>query len=730
MPLTAKRRPRKKREKTNLNILELCDKEVREALEGNIKIQKFMNAADRRYIGRVILRSRMGIYLRKAGLGDYKHWVNVYCAIPNIQFFKLMYFYYVGYMECKYGLPGEPKDYWWPAPARNSLCAYFSLLRVHTSHMQYYANKWRKSFSVKHDKVVRDHLMQVWEECQKAAPITKLDEIHKKRGEDKVLYYLGLGKTPSEVVQKREYFKRNKQDILSNTTSSAFTREMVLTYMSDDEIFTIFHMTKGDIESRAAKERRRLSRIITLARNYELLDDEDAWKRVEHLEHTPKFMRKLKDRARRHGTTWQYELNAIASISMKEIENDVMVLANQLAEIHGDINITNEANGIHLNMADPSLLVEDGAKELNSKHLAVNADMYLGTGKFNSINFPTEENKKYDRLRKWNKPIVCGLSMKTGERFTVEQLLAMAPIRDRGLDLKTYRPKVSSSSVSKRLVLDKFGELVPEYPEDVIPITELPEDHVAVQYLKDRGFNLKRLETMFDCCFCRRALPEDRTVGRYYGKQPDGFNHTPAGRILFSAMMNGSRMGWQGRIIDRMSPDKVYSVVHPTLQIYQKVHRVLFDNEILSLTPSPGHLKLRKYMNGVGSKRNELLMGYDAAVEYNRLLPYGERYCILVEGPLDAGRLGSPALAILGKSLSQHQLNSIRQNFQKVYTVMDTDEAGKQCRDKIDSMFEAIGRSSMLTHIPLPEGVKDAGDLTEEQANDLKKEYIHEYIRN
>lgn len=413
------------------------------------------------------------------------------------------------------------------------------------------------------------------------------------------------------------------------------------------------------------------------------------------------------------------------SLTSSSVSRSIMALAHRLAERHGPVTITSEASGIHIYIPDPDLLAQDGAKELASKHLAINAEKYLGEGRYSLKGAVTkeqrEENKSdYIKYRKQGKEVPCAVSMKTKKVYAVSDLLAMLPIEKRKACLGIRaRRAVTIGAAHKNLVYDENGNLVPDWVGETTPLSSLPDDHPAIAYLKDRGFDPFLLEYQFKACYCHKAFPEDAAKNRFYGKLPGGMRISPQGRIVLSVIMDGVRWGYQSRLIDAKRDGKYYVWGDD-----EKWHliRYMDDEGFTKEVYPPNEFFPRgfsppKYLNAPGSERNKLLMGFDAAVAAVADRERKDRFCVLVEGPLDAAKLGPPAIAILGKSLSDFQADALAKRFSVICTVMDRDEAGRQCLANIRAKMGA--RNIRVTNVPVPEGNKDAGDLSYEEASAL-----------
>lgn len=134
-------------------------------------------------------------------------------------------------------------------------------------------------------------------------------------------------------------------------------------------------------------------------------------------------------------------------------------LAQALSRLHGQIHLAQEAHGLHLYMASPKCLEEDGAVELNKRHLTINLDRYFGEGNFAG-------RKNYN-------PDASALCHKTDTKYFVSRLLTMAPLADRGI-----RAEVQASVTirapeerAKFCIPAADGSLVPDHPGMVVPIT-------------------------------------------------------------------------------------------------------------------------------------------------------------------------------------------------------------------------------------------------------------------
>lgn len=383
------------------------------------------------------------------------------------------------------------------------------------------------------------------------------------------------------------------------------------------------------------------------------------------------------------------------------VPDEILQLAEKLKDIHGVVSIHKEASGIHLHLPDPELLIQDGRKEFDSRHLTINAELYLGIGKYDVDTHPTSENRKiWEEYRSKGKEVPCSKCHKTDKPYFVSQLLMMQPVDKRGLDLGRIRKKLAvGSDGSMNLVDDGTGTMVPAWCGDTVPLYELSADHPAIEYLSNRGFNHLHAGLVYGLCYCKSAVSPSKERGIFYSRAGSLLN-TPEGRIIIPIMINGHRMGYQCRLIDKVTAGIRY--------VWQGGRWNMAGEQ---------EARLHKYMNAVGSIRNAMLFGYDQAVAW--AATNNSKTCIIVEGPLDAVRVGLSAVAILGSSMSSEQAKLICSKFDKAVIVGDNDEAGRRAVNKIIAALTDEGMNPLnIEEVKVPEG-KDVGGMSYEDAHKL-----------
>ena len=429
--------------------------------------------------------------------------------------------------------------------------------------------------------------------------------------------------------------------------------------------------------------------------------------RQEHMKHHRCLANKLYQ--------MEPDLLATGEVRIAEIPEEVKALAHRLAKIHGPVAITTESAGMHLYIPDPELLSKDGEKELTSRHMAINADKYFGLNRWNVDENPTRENVElYRKFRSQGREVPCCMSMKTGRTTTVEQLLKMRPLEERTNIIRRSESPVIAGDQKKCLVYDEYGNLVPEPPGTVVPLSALEKNHPARKYLIQRGFDPDLLSGLYHVGYCTQALPEDRSKGRYWSKLPAGCRNSPQGRIIFPIEDEaGVKRGWQARAID-YKDNKGNRYLWTDKELWLQIEKEGVDLFATPETPD-GFRTLRKYLNAKGLSRNQVVFGIRQAMDITKDLPYDQRVCYVVEGVMDAMKGGAQCLAILGKSMSYFQADVIRRHFGKVLLIADNDRAGKSFTRCIKEELEDVP----ILEATLPAGKKDLGECSYTEAQEL-----------
>lgn len=386
-------------------------------------------------------------------------------------------------------------------------------------------------------------------------------------------------------------------------------------------------------------------------------------------------------------------LGGTSRVDVEGMPSDYLELARDLSAIHGRVMVARESSGIHFYMASPECLKTDGRIELYKRHLAVNADKYLHLGKQR-----------------------CALCMKTNHPYTIEELLNMPPLSERGIQDAPKGAVVQLAEANPDdLELDSQGRTIPKVAGDLVPVFKLPKDHPARVYLAYRDFDPLKLYQQFRLSWCEADRQD-----RFYRPLPLGFAATPQGRIVFHVDMLGRSHGWQARVLEVPSDDGQHLLWwHPYEHSWFQVKEMVDDKWVAMEDTQMLCKEMPKYLFGKGQARNQVLMGLDAAIAWNR----GRQVpvCVLAEGALDAGRAGPPGIATLGKFISEFQTEILIRHFKRIIYVADNDQAGTYAKEKLADRLKPHPQVEL--HFVTPPG-KDLGEASPAVAAALLKDYL------
>ena len=190
-------------------------------------------------------------------------------------------------------------------------------------------------------------------------------------------------------------------------------------------------------------------------------------------------------------------------------------------------------------------------------------------------------------------------------------------------------------------------------------INNLPPDHPAHRYLANRGYDVNLLSHVYQVCYCLEARSDFRTASQ---------------RIIIPIVMRGQMRGWQARYVGNMT------------------------------TAEWRNCGIPKYYNRPGMHKAQLLYGYDVATNW--------QFVVVVESATSVWRIGGPAVAILGKTLSFAQQELLRAWEGKPVVVILDSDARNEMAAALDQLLRQ-GRSPVVP-IYLPAGYDPADYPTTE----------------
>jgi hypothetical protein len=304
--------------------------------------------------------------------------------------------------------------------------------------------------------------------------------------------------------------------------------------------------------------------------------------------------------------------------------------------------------------------------------------------------------------------------------------LSMLPIEDRAINIPKSKIKRRVSFIDKLkfMVRDEAGNLVPPGPGQCIGLDALPGNHPAIEYLAGRGFDPNQLATQFDASYCVQENPDV-----FYKKLPGGFKASPQGRVVFFIKQLGVCRGWQARQLDRWQGE-YFQMFHPYQNRWVSVAErrgkdlVMLPGFSGSTIGKPDKMLLKqKYAIGLGVEKTTMLMGFDAALRWSKQT--GRKTIGIVEGVLDAAKLGPPFCSIMGLTLSTNQAALISNHFERVVAIPDNDVDSENREKFVGSINRNLGSKGVNVNIcKLPEGCKDAGEMSFTDVQKFNKRYV------
>jgi hypothetical protein len=173
------------------------------------------------------------------------------------------------------------------------------------------------------------------------------------------------------------------------------------------------------------------------------------------------------------------------------------------------------------------------------------------------------------------------------------------------LEIRLFRAEMSAGERNLLLATrpgnrsDEGPLVAVEMPGRVIRLDELSFDHQAVRYIEDRGYDAAKLGRKYGLCYCRKAFEFSQVQGR----------------LVVPIEMEHQLVGWQARYIGELN----WSACG-----------------------------VRKYYNLPGMKKRRILYNWDRASQ--------GRIIVVVEGVTGVWTVGDAAVALLGKSITAHQM--------------------------------------------------------------------------
>ncbi|MBU2685839.1 MAG: hypothetical protein KKF27_21570, partial [Gammaproteobacteria bacterium] len=147
---------------------------------------------------------------------------------------------------------------------------------------------------------------------------------------------------------------------------------------------------------------------------------------------------------------------------------------------------------------------------------------------------------------------------------------------------------------------------------------------------------------------------------------------------------------------------------------------IIFENRLVSFTSRDiTGRALAKYMScpleDEVVQHKHILYGLDQA--------QGVQTAIIVEGPIDAWRLGPGTVATFGIEYTISQVKLLAERFSKLFVLFDNDPQAQAKGEQLALELHSLGKDALLVELP-EAGSNDPGGLSPEEAQALKKDLL------
>lgn len=210
-------------------------------------------------------------------------------------------------------------------------------------------------------------------------------------------------------------------------------------------------------------------------------------------------------------------------------------------------------------------------------------------------------------------------------------------------------------------------------PGELHALSELPNDHPCLNYLRGRGLRPAVLEQYYGVRYC--------SAGRNFAGVFDTSN-----TVVFPIWMDGRLVGWQSRLL--YTPDKLTEDECEALGF--------------RLDGDGTHVRPPKYFTAPGMDKGRVMFNYDLARQSDVV--------VICEGPTDAIATGPCAVATLGKGVSEHQARLVKSYWKLAVTLLDPGDADRE----MQALYGALYTTMPVVKVSL-QGYKDAGEATTEE---------------
>jgi len=236
---------------------------------------------------------------------------------------------------------------------------------------------------------------------------------------------------------------------------------------------------------------------------------------------------------------------------------------------------------------------------------------------------------------------------------------------------------VSFDLVKGGPAFDSQAEMIPQrlvYPGVVESLASLADDHPAITYIKNRGFDPYELEQVYKVGYCGQG--EVFARGRY----------CTSNTLMFPMYLEGKLVAWQSRLL--YDPDKL-------------TESECYDNGMTD-DPEDGRLmRFPKYFTMPGFRKGSMFFNFDNAKH--------SEVVVVTEGTFDSMSVGRCGVAALGKGVSNTQVSILAGNWRLAILLLDPDAVKENA--ELEARLALKGMPSIKVTLA---GDHDAGEFTQE----------------
>ena len=203
----------------------------------------------------------------------------------------------------------------------------------------------------------------------------------------------------------------------------------------------------------------------------------------------------------------------------------------------------------------------------------------------------------------------------------------------------------------KRAAIRRRGQIMglpSNDPNNIVPLISLPNDHPAVIYVINRGFDIKHVVDNWGLCYCVKSEWNVPIYAKYDRSGTPTCYRTPANRLIIPNLLpDGRWLGWQARWLGAEVP----------------------------IDPMTNKKLIPKYLTAPGLQKSATVFNVERAVQFTR-----GKLAIVSEGPLSTIATGMAGCCTMGMFPSPMQEMILYNHFNSGAIVFMVEDEAKRDR--------------------------------------------------